>query len=328
MREALAEYLGRARGPSCDAEQIVIVNGCSRRSTCWRQPLDPGDAVVVEEPHDPRRQRADLRGRCRRASHQDSGGRPRTLIVSSSARAPERGLPMSPPCHQFPTGVIMPPSGARAARSGCALEPDHREDDYISECRVRRPAARGAARSLDQRRSRGLYVDLEDPVSRRAAPGWCCRAAIVRIVPRREMRVASIASPPPMPVQQARSRSSSRAASSRATAPLPARGTRRAGEPDRRAAPAFRRARGDCRGNHRKCRLVWLNDVRPARLRQGSPAPHASARRPPDPSVLLRPPRRAGLLLRLCRSPKPRSGRHPPTAWRRSWRLGATSGIP
>jgi GntR family transcriptional regulator/MocR family aminotransferase len=52
MREALAEYLNRARGLHCDAEQIVIVNGSQQGiDLATRVLLDPGDAAVIEEPH-------------------------------------------------------------------------------------------------------------------------------------------------------------------------------------------------------------------------------------------------------------------------------------
>ena len=52
LREALAGYLGRARGMACDADQIVIVNGSQQAfDLIARVLLDPGDSIVVEEPH-------------------------------------------------------------------------------------------------------------------------------------------------------------------------------------------------------------------------------------------------------------------------------------
>ena len=54
LRAALSEYLGRARGVSSDAEQIVIVNGSQQAfDLVSRVLLDPGDGAVVEDPHYP-----------------------------------------------------------------------------------------------------------------------------------------------------------------------------------------------------------------------------------------------------------------------------------
>ena len=54
LREALSEYLGRARGVSCDAGRILIVNGSQQAfDLISRVVLDTGDAAVVEEPHYP-----------------------------------------------------------------------------------------------------------------------------------------------------------------------------------------------------------------------------------------------------------------------------------
>ena len=54
LRDALAEYLRRARGVSCDAGQILIVNGSQQAfDLAARVLLDPGDGAVVEEPYYP-----------------------------------------------------------------------------------------------------------------------------------------------------------------------------------------------------------------------------------------------------------------------------------
>lgn len=51
LRRALQGYLARARGLSCTAERIVVVNGSQQAlDLCARLLLDPGDAVVVEDP--------------------------------------------------------------------------------------------------------------------------------------------------------------------------------------------------------------------------------------------------------------------------------------
>jgi GntR family transcriptional regulator/MocR family aminotransferase len=52
LREALAGYLARARGVVCSAEQIVVVHGSQQAiDLTTRLLVDPGDVVVLEEPH-------------------------------------------------------------------------------------------------------------------------------------------------------------------------------------------------------------------------------------------------------------------------------------
>ena len=54
LRAALAEYLKRARGVVCEADQIVITNGSQQGfDLAARVLLDPGDVAAVEEPHYP-----------------------------------------------------------------------------------------------------------------------------------------------------------------------------------------------------------------------------------------------------------------------------------
>jgi GntR family transcriptional regulator / MocR family aminotransferase len=52
LREALAGYLGRARGVVCSPDQIIIVHGSQQAvDLVARLLVDPGDPVVLEEPH-------------------------------------------------------------------------------------------------------------------------------------------------------------------------------------------------------------------------------------------------------------------------------------
>jgi len=52
LREALAGYLARARGVVCSPEQIVAVQGSQQAiDLATRLLVDPGDVVVLEEPH-------------------------------------------------------------------------------------------------------------------------------------------------------------------------------------------------------------------------------------------------------------------------------------
>ncbi|HEU5323057.1 MAG TPA: PLP-dependent aminotransferase family protein, partial [Methylomirabilota bacterium] len=51
LREAIAEYLGVARGVRCDAAHVLIVSGSQMAlQLCAMALLGPGDAVCVEEP--------------------------------------------------------------------------------------------------------------------------------------------------------------------------------------------------------------------------------------------------------------------------------------
>jgi GntR family transcriptional regulator/MocR family aminotransferase len=156
LREALSEYLGRARGVACDAGQIVIVNGSQQAfDLAARVLLDPGDGAVVEEPHYPGAT----------VTFEAAGARLIRVPVDAdgldTARLPTAGararLAYVTPCHQFPTGVIMPLERRLAllhwaSRVGAWVV----EDDYISEFRYEgRPLE--ALQSLD-RHGRVIYV--------------------------------------------------------------------------------------------------------------------------------------------------------------------------
>jgi GntR family transcriptional regulator / MocR family aminotransferase len=153
LREALAEYLKRARGVVCDADQIVITNGSQQGfDLAARLLLDSGDVAVVEEPHYPgvtipfqamgaRLTRVPVDGQGLQTRHLPA--RARVAYVT--------------PCHQFPTGVIMPLERrlallAWAARAGAWVI----EDDYVSEFRYEGHPLE-ALQSLD-RDGRVIYV--------------------------------------------------------------------------------------------------------------------------------------------------------------------------
>jgi GntR family transcriptional regulator/MocR family aminotransferase len=156
LREALAEYLGRARGLSCDAGQIVITNGSQQAfDLAARVLLDPGDAVVVEEPHYPGATFTfEAAGARLIRMPVDAEGLDAAALPRAGARA---RLAYVTPCHQFPTGVIMPLERRLAlldwaARTGAWII----EDDYISEFRYEgRPLE--ALQGLD-RAGRVIYV--------------------------------------------------------------------------------------------------------------------------------------------------------------------------
>jgi GntR family transcriptional regulator/MocR family aminotransferase len=156
LREAIADYLRRGRAMTCDAEQVVIVNGSQQAfDLVSRVLLDPGDAVVIEEPHYPgaRLPFAAAGGRCIAVEVDAEGLDPARLP------APSTGVKVAyvTPCHQFPTGVIMPATRRSAlldwaARTGAWIV----EDDYVSEFRYAgRPLE--ALQALD-RAGRVIYV--------------------------------------------------------------------------------------------------------------------------------------------------------------------------
>ena len=156
LREALAEYLRRARGVSCDAGQILIVNGSQQAfDLAARVLLDPGDRVVVEEPYYPGAT----------APFEAVGARLVRIAVDAegldTARLPPPGagvrLAYVTPCHQFPTGVIMPLERRLALLDwACRVGAWIVEDDYVSEFRYEgRPLE--ALQSLD-RDGRVIYV--------------------------------------------------------------------------------------------------------------------------------------------------------------------------
>jgi GntR family transcriptional regulator / MocR family aminotransferase len=135
LREAIANYLGEARGVRCTADDVIIVSGIQHGlDLTIRLVLDPDDAVCVEDPcfpilpsmfkavlakvvpvpvDDAGFDSLEARRRCRR---------PKLIYVT--------------PAHQFPLGPMMPVSRRLAllewaSRTGAWIF----EDDYDSEYR-------------------------------------------------------------------------------------------------------------------------------------------------------------------------------------------------
>jgi GntR family transcriptional regulator/MocR family aminotransferase len=136
LREAIVEYLRRARGVRCDWEQVIIVSGSQQAlDFIVRTHINRGDVAIVEDP-------------CYFGAH-------RTLSACGAKLAPiavdENGLCVDElekmtsfkarliyvtPSHQFPTGVVLPlPRRLKLlqwARDNNAVIV---EDDYDSEFR-------------------------------------------------------------------------------------------------------------------------------------------------------------------------------------------------
>jgi GntR family transcriptional regulator/MocR family aminotransferase len=135
LREAIADYVGRARAIACTPEQIIVVNGSQQAlDMAARVLVDPGDVVLMEEPH--------YRGA--RTVMRAAGAKIETIAVDQHGLRTEElanrrtlsRLAIVTPSHQFPTGAVMP-LGRRlellawARHSGACIF----EDDYDSEFR-------------------------------------------------------------------------------------------------------------------------------------------------------------------------------------------------
>ena len=156
LREAIAAYVGAARGARCTPDQIIVVNGSQQGvDLAARILLDPGDTVWMEEPGYGGARIALLAG----------GAQPVPVPVDGDGLVVEAGRVLAggarmayvSPSHQFPLGVTM--SAARrlellrwAAGAGAWVL----EDDYDSEFRYdARPLA--SLQGMDER-GRVIYV--------------------------------------------------------------------------------------------------------------------------------------------------------------------------
>jgi GntR family transcriptional regulator / MocR family aminotransferase len=156
LREAIATRLRRLRGVDASPERIVIVSGTQQGlDLISRVLLNPGDRVVMEEPH-----YTGARCAFRSAGAElvlspvdDQGIR---IPRATTGRRPAR-LAYVTPSHQFPTGVVLP-IGRRielldwASRVRAFIV----EDDYDSEYRYDGPPL-PALTGLD-RDGRAIYL--------------------------------------------------------------------------------------------------------------------------------------------------------------------------
>jgi GntR family transcriptional regulator/MocR family aminotransferase len=156
LREAIAAYLGMARGVRCGPDQVLVVSGAQAGiDLAARLLLDPGDPVWVEDPGYYGARGALIGAGARLVpAPVDAGG---LDLGAARRRQPDARLAYVTPSHQFPVGVTM--SLARRldllawaeAAGGYVLE-----DDYDSEYRyVGRPLP--ALQGLD-RAGRVVYV--------------------------------------------------------------------------------------------------------------------------------------------------------------------------
>lgn len=154
LREQISKYLIGRRGVRADPDDILIVNGTQQAfGLAARVLLNPGDPMVMEEPHYFAAWRAfAAHGADLQAVRTDSEG----LVCTELPDVPPR-LILVTPSHQFPSGPVMSlPRRLELLRYAEANNCWIMEDDYDSEFRYdSQPLA--ALRSLDEG-DRVIYV--------------------------------------------------------------------------------------------------------------------------------------------------------------------------
>lgn len=135
LRLEIAEYLRRARGITCDADQIIITNGSQQAlDLIARTLIDPGDRVVLEEPqYEGARQAFSVAGARIVAVPVDQDGLQVAKLPAHSSRC--RAVYVTP-SHQFPTGAVLSAERRKrllewARKHNCFVV----EDDYDGELR-------------------------------------------------------------------------------------------------------------------------------------------------------------------------------------------------
>jgi GntR family transcriptional regulator / MocR family aminotransferase len=146
LRQAIANYLLRRRGISCNPEDVIVVGGTQQAlAVVARAVLDEGQSVVIEDPYYQLTQHALLAYGVRLTRVRvDADG----LVAAELPKRPPRLIVVTP-SHQFPSGTVMS-LGRRiellryAAQHKCWVF----EDDYDGEFQFAgRPLP--ALRSLD-----------------------------------------------------------------------------------------------------------------------------------------------------------------------------------
>ena len=141
LREALADYLARARGVRSSPEQIVVVQGSQQAiDLVTRLLVDPGDTVVLEEPHYTGFSfcLAALGAKTVCVPVDEDG-----LRVDALERVPAAKLACVTPSHQFPAGGVLSLERRLALLAWAeGRDASVLEDDYDGEFRFEgRPLA-------------------------------------------------------------------------------------------------------------------------------------------------------------------------------------------
>jgi GntR family transcriptional regulator/MocR family aminotransferase len=132
LRREISRYLRRTRGIECTPEQVLLVNGTQQAmDLVARVLLDPGDRVVMEDPHytGAREVFRAVGARIVPVPVDDFG-----IDVDQLPR--KARLAYVTPSHQFPTGAIMPLDRRLALLSWAERNQSYiLEDDYDGEYR-------------------------------------------------------------------------------------------------------------------------------------------------------------------------------------------------
>lgn len=167
LREALAEYLGAARGVICGPHNIVIAPGAQAAILIATLALtDIGDRVWVENPgYDAAYRSLLLSGVTAVGINVDAEG---LDVDEGRNRAPDAKLALVSPSHQYPLGVTMS-LARRLALLRWANDADAfiLEDDYDSEFRYE-CAPTPPLKALDGGNGRVIYIGT---LSKLLAPG-------------------------------------------------------------------------------------------------------------------------------------------------------------
>lgn len=156
LREAIASYLGPARGVRCEPEQVIIVSGSQQAlDLSARLLIDPGDRVWMENPgYRGIRSALVAAGATLVPVPVDAAG---LDVAAGKAREPHARAAYISPSHQYPTGAVMSLK-RRLELLEWAEQTDSWiiEDDYDSEYRYSgRPLS--ALQGLD-RSQRVIYI--------------------------------------------------------------------------------------------------------------------------------------------------------------------------
>jgi GntR family transcriptional regulator / MocR family aminotransferase len=156
LREAIAAYLGTARGIDCTADDVIVTTGSQQAlEFCARILLDPGDAAWLEEPGylGARAALVSASARIVAVPVDESG----LDVAAGVALEPAARLAVVTPSHQFPLGHTM-----TLERRLALIDWANRhnswivEDDYDAEFRyVGRPLA--ALKAIDNHQ-RVIYI--------------------------------------------------------------------------------------------------------------------------------------------------------------------------
>jgi GntR family transcriptional regulator/MocR family aminotransferase len=156
LREAIANRLRRLRGLDAGPERLVIVNGTQQAlDLISRVLLNPGDRVLIEEPHYTGARCAFMSAGAELLTSTVDNNGIQVPKVTKQKRAIR--LAYVTPSHQFPTGVVLPIARRLelldwASHVGAFIV----EDDYDSEYRYDGPPLQALA-GLD-REGRVIYV--------------------------------------------------------------------------------------------------------------------------------------------------------------------------